>query len=118
MRSPRFLASRTIIPLLVERVADAKLNPVIRATALRSLARLDHGKAVELSREVKMLPATELLLEALNVLAKYDAKNSLPRFIEATQSRSMDVRQLGWDILAKSDTPEALGQSSPESRPT
>lgn len=55
-----------------------------------------------------MLPATELLPAALKVLAEFDAKDSLPKFIEATQSRSMEVRQLGWDIVAKSDAPEAL----------
>jgi quinoprotein glucose dehydrogenase len=102
------LGIRKIIPLLVERVADAQLSPTIRATALRGLARLDRAKAVAISRQVKMLPATELLYAAIGVLAQYDSKGSLKKFIEATQSRSVKVRQLGWDILAKSAAPDAL----------
>jgi quinoprotein glucose dehydrogenase len=97
-----------IIPLLVQRVNDAQLPPTVRATALTALARLDRTQAVALSHQVKMLPATELLHAALSVLAKYDAASSLGKFIEATQSRSMEVRQLAWDILAGSDAPEAL----------
>jgi quinoprotein glucose dehydrogenase len=96
-----------IVPRLVQRVADAQLRPTIRATALRSLARLDRAQAVKLAREVKMLPATKLSPAALNVLAKHDSKKSLRRFIEATNSRSGEVRQMGWDILASHDAPEA-----------
>jgi quinoprotein glucose dehydrogenase len=55
-----------------------------------------------------LLPTTEMVPASLQVLAKYDAKESLPRFIEATQSRETEVRQLGWDILAKHDSSEAL----------
>ena len=102
------LGIKKIVPMLIARVGDANLSPAIRATALEALARLDPANAVGLSRKVKMLPATELLSAALGVLARYDAKGSVNKFMEATQSRSMEVRQLGWDILAKSDAPEAL----------
>ena len=102
------LGIQKIVPLLVQRVQDAQQSPTIRAASLMALSRLHRVKAVALSRDVKMLPATELLPAAMRVLAKFDAKASLPKFIEATQSRSMEVRQLGWDIVAKSDAAEAL----------
>ena len=54
-----------------------------------------------------MLPATELSRAALRVLATLDAKGSLDKFIEATGSRNVRVRQLGWDILANIKEPKA-----------
>ncbi len=102
------LGINKIVPLLVQRVADVQLSPAVRANAIQALSRLDRVKAIAWSRQVKMSPATELLPAALKVLAKYDSKKSLGKFIEATKSRSMEVRQLGWDILAKSEQPEAL----------
>ncbi len=102
------LGIQKIVPLLFQRVSDAQQSPTIRAASLTALSRLDPAKAVAFSRKVKMLPATELLPAALRVLATFDARASLPKFIEATQSRSMEVRQLGWDIVVKSDSAEAL----------
>ena len=97
-----------IIPMLVNRIEDQELSAQLRATSLQALSHLDHKKAVSLARTVKMLPATELLPTALNVLASYDAGNSLPKFIEGTQSRNMEARQISWDILAKQNDPTAL----------
>ena len=102
------LGIKKIAPLLVTRTRDSQLGPEARATALTALARLDTGKAVELARQVKMVPASELLHAALRVLSRYDVEASLPRFVEATQSRNMEVRQLAWDILARSESAEAL----------
>ncbi len=102
------LGIKKIVPLLVERVADANQLAPIRAASLAALAKLDRDQAVKLAREVKMTPANELLTAALNVLAKYDTEASLSKFVEATQSRNVEVRQLGWDLLATSRSPQAL----------
>ncbi len=59
------LGIKKIVPLLVQRVANAQQSPAIRAASLTALARLDRAQAVALSRKVKMLPATELLPAAL-----------------------------------------------------
>ncbi len=97
-----------IVPLLVQRVGDRELSPLIRASSLQALSKLDHAKAVALARDVKLLPATELLPTALRVLAAHDAENSLPKFMKATQSRNRESRQISWDILAKHDDPAAV----------
>ena len=102
------LGIKKIVPLLIERVNDVELSPALQATSLQAIARLDREKAVALARNVKMLPATELLPAALQVLATYDAKQSLRKFIEGTQSRNIEARQLSWDILAKQDGEDAL----------
>ena len=102
------LGIRKIVPRLIKRVANTESTPSVRAPSLRALARLDQEKAVELANQVKMVPATELLSAALQILASHDAKRALPRFIEATRSRNITVRQLAWDILAKHDSPEAI----------
>ncbi len=102
------LGIQKIVPLLLARVADAQLTPSVRASSLRALARLDSDKAVRLARHVNLLPATELLQESLAVLGEYDIKESLGKFVQATQSRNVSVRQLAWDVLAKSDSPKAL----------
>ncbi|MCP4890153.1 MAG: c-type cytochrome [Planctomycetaceae bacterium] len=100
------LGIRKIAPMLVERVRDSQVQPEQRATALESLARLQPAVAVNLAKQVKMLPPTELVPAALRVLATHDAKNSLPKFVQAIQSRNVKIRQLGWDILAKDETTE------------
>ena len=97
-----------IAPVLVERVSDSDLSASTRAVSLSALNRLDPKAAVALAKQVKLKPVTELLPRALQVLAQHDAEASLPRFIEATQSRNMEVRQLAWDILANCDGPDAL----------
>ncbi|WP_146457958.1 PVC-type heme-binding CxxCH protein [Rubripirellula tenax] len=102
------LGIQKIVPLLAQRVVDGKLRPSLRATALASMAKLDAMDAVQLANQVPMQPANELLLAALEVLAKHDSKNSIGKFIEATQSRNVEARQLGWDLLGTSNSPEAL----------
>ncbi len=101
------LGVRKIIPLLIQHIDDTDLNPTIRATAIRALARLDEKRAVSFARKVDVFQATKLVATALSVLAEFDGKGSLPKFIEATQSQNMEVRQIGWDILAENDQPEA-----------
>jgi quinoprotein glucose dehydrogenase len=54
-----------------------------------------------------MQPPNELLVAALRVLWEHDAKASINKFIEATQSRNLIVRQLAWDLLAQSDSDDA-----------
>lgn len=101
------LGIKSIAPLLVRRVQDEQLSEEVRATALVALSRLEPPSAVALAREVKMLPASELLTAALRVLATHDADASIGKFVDATQSRRVEVRQLAWDLLAKSKSPSA-----------
>ncbi|MGI9470221.1 MAG: PVC-type heme-binding CxxCH protein [Rubripirellula sp.] len=101
------LGIKKIVPMLVQRVGDLELTPEVRSTALAALNRLDPAKAVALAKKVKLLPATEMLLQALKVLAEHSPKESTSKFVEATSSRSMDVRQLAWDILASSEESQA-----------
>ena len=97
-----------IAPVLVDRITNASLSPATRAVSLAALNRLDPKSAVALAKQVKLKPVTELLPEALRVLAQNDSEASLPRFIEATESRNVKVRQLAWDILAESGGPDAV----------
>jgi quinoprotein glucose dehydrogenase len=96
-----------IVPLLVERVKNVDQRPTLRANALRALAQLAPPLAVALAKEVKFVPTTALLPAALEVLAKLDPQGSIAKFVEATGSRDMAVRQLAWDILASHDHPQA-----------
>jgi len=97
-----------IAPVLVNRVSDTSLSPSARAVSLAALNRLNPTSAVALAKQVKLKPVTELLPEALKILARHDSETSLPRFIEATESRNLKVRQLAWDILAECDGTEAV----------
>lgn len=101
------LGLKKIIPMLVQRVGDAEKRPTLRANSLRALANLDPKQAAALARKVKMVPTTALLPASLEVLWRVDPKNSMDRFVTATQSRDVKVRQLAWDILAKLDDPKA-----------
>ncbi|TWU49125.1 PVC-type heme-binding CxxCH protein [Rubripirellula reticaptiva] len=96
-----------IAPMLTQRIADNKQRSANRATALKALARLAPATAVKLASEVPMNPPNELVQAALGVLAKLDATNSITKFVDATNSRSVEVRQLGWDILGNNAAPEA-----------
>ncbi|MCG8648318.1 MAG: HEAT repeat domain-containing protein, partial [Pirellulales bacterium] len=101
------LGIKKIVPMLIKRVGDTEQTAELRANALQALSRLDLKKATEIARSIKMLPATALLRSALQVLAQHDSKGSLAKFVEATQSRDMRIRQLGWDILGRIDDPKA-----------
>ena len=97
-----------ISPVLVNRITNASLSPATRAVSLIALNRLSPKSAVVLAKQVKLKPVTELLPEALKVLAQHDSEASLPRFIAATESRNLKVRQLAWDILAECGAPDAV----------
>ena len=97
-----------IAPSLVQRVIDTDLSAVTRGVSLTALNRVDPKIATKLAKQVKIKPVTELLPAALRVLAQHDTGDSLPLFLEATESRSLKVRQLAWDILANSTDPDAL----------
>lgn len=101
------LGIRKIIPMLIQRVGDEQLDPKQRATALTSLTRLESPLGVRLARQIKIAPPTPLVPAALRVLAEHDAEASTAKFIQATRSRDTPLRQLGWDLLAKSESPEA-----------
>ena len=95
------LGIKGIAPMLVTRVANQELSAAERASALEALSRLDTPAAVELALNVRMLPADELLLAGLRILAQHAPSLSKSRLIEATESRDLRVRQLAWDLLAK-----------------
>ena len=97
-----------IAPVLVNRITNASLSPSTRAVSLVALNRLSPKSAVVLAKQVKLKPVTELLPEALKVLAQHDSEASLPRFIAATESRNLKVRQLAWDILAECGGSDAV----------
>lgn len=101
------LGLKKIVPMLIKRVSDSEKRPSLRANALRALVRLDQRSAAELAKKVKLVPTTALLPAALEVLSEADPKNSMDRFIAATTSRDVTVRQMAWDILAKIDDAKA-----------
>ena len=101
------LGIKKITPFLIERVSAKTSSPSERANALSSLAKLDATKALEIARGVKLIPANELVLASLDVMARHDREGSLDVFLEATESRDSKVRGLGWDILASLDNPIA-----------
>jgi quinoprotein glucose dehydrogenase len=96
-----------IVPMLMERVKNVDQRPSLRANALRALARLAPTQAVAMAKKVSLVPATTLVPAALDVLGRLDPQGSITRFVEATGSRDMRVRQLAWDILAAIDHPKA-----------
>ncbi len=104
------LGLKKIIPLLVDRIDDEKQRPALRATALRSLLRLDRDQAYAKAKKVPLAPATSLVSASLEVLADVDARGAIDTFIKATESRDTKVRQLAWDILAKADDPKSVAQ--------
>lgn len=95
------LGIKGIAPLLVERVANIELSSAERAGALEALARLDVSVAIKIASDIRMLPADELLLAGLRVLAAHAPTLAKSRLVEATESRNIRVRQLAWDLLAK-----------------
>ncbi len=101
------LGVKKIAPQIAARFSDEQLSPKDRAAALRSLSRLDTAKALEFAKTVKLRPANDLTVAALQVLADLDQAGSLPTFVAATSSRKSTVRQLAWDILARSPSDEA-----------
>ncbi len=107
IRVASMLGIKQITPLLAARVKNEKLGEETRASSLVALSRLDPNQAVLLARKVKLLPASNLVTSSLRVLSRHDAKASIGRFVEATESRNMEIRQLAWDLLAQSDSPVA-----------
>ena len=101
------LGIKKIVPALIRRVGDKQKRVALRATALRSLARLDPLRAVKVARNVEPEPANELVRTALTVLKDHDANRSVPVFIRATRSSGAAVRQAAWDALARASGPLA-----------
>ena len=101
------LGIRKIVPRLVQRVNNKELSAVVRAASLAAINRLEPARAVELAKTVKLLPTTQLLPQALRILAEHSPEDSLSKFIDATKSRNVEVRQLAWDILGESKEPAA-----------
>jgi quinoprotein glucose dehydrogenase len=94
------LRIKGIAPMLAGRVKDENLTSSERANALTALARLDADTAVVIALDIRLIPADEVVLSALEVLAEYAPVQSVDRLIEATESRDSRVRQIAWDLIA------------------
>ncbi|MGV3485811.1 MAG: glucose dehydrogenase, partial [Planctomycetaceae bacterium] len=96
-----------VTPFLEQRVADRNLRPEARATALRSLARLQPDKAA--ATAITLLDASQVLLRiaAFETLAAVNPAIAVAPLTKATTSESMIERQAAWDALAKIDSAEA-----------
>jgi quinoprotein glucose dehydrogenase len=101
------LGIKKIAPVLAERVTKPNERPAGRAAALLALARLEPQVALQLAQQVELDSPTPIVLAALRVFADFDPDKSIPRFVSATESGSVQVRQLAWDLLGKIDTPQS-----------
>lgn len=102
------LGVKKIAPQIALRLKDKDLSAADRANALAALSRLDPAQAVAFARGVKLRPANDLSVAAIQVLADHDTSGAVAVFITATASRNVPLRQRGWDILAKIDSKEAV----------
>lgn len=92
---------KLLLPLLKDR------NSVVRAAAIRSLARVGSAKAVEALLEV--MPAvsdSSLIKIARHTLASH-GKEGLPAILKAAESGTLAIRFLALDVLAELRAPEA-----------
>ncbi len=101
------LGIKKIAPLLAQRVARPNERPSLKAAALKALSDLEPQSAVQLARAIEFDSPATVISAALDVLAKYDGQNSLPKFIKATENSTTQIRQQGWDLLAASKDPLA-----------
>ncbi len=99
---------KKIAPQIAAQVKDVNLAVADRASALKALSRLNPAEALVFAKTVKLRPANELTEAAIGVLADHDLGNSLPTLIEATDSRNTRLRQLAWDVLASSESKQAI----------
>ena len=106
------LGIKKIAPLLAKRISDPNQRPDARAGALQALAQLDRSTAIELARKTELESSSVVYAAALKVLARLDAKASLPKFIAATEAGDLAVRQQAWDILAKVEDAQATATIS------
>ena len=104
------LGIQGIVPMLLTRIEDKSLSPTERADALDALARLDSIAAVKFASKIRLSPADDLLISALQVLAKYDSNQSIDILIGATASRELRVKQVAWDLLAPIDHPKVQAE--------
>ncbi|QDT10453.1 PVC-type heme-binding CxxCH protein [Planctomycetes bacterium K23_9] len=102
------LGIKRIAPELAKRFIDEAQEASDRANSLAALARLDAVRAVTLARGVKLTDDALLVTTAIQTLSNLDKAKSLPTVIQATKSRDMRVRQLAWDLLAKSKDDSAV----------
>jgi quinoprotein glucose dehydrogenase len=97
-----------IAPELARQVSQTNRTADARGKALIGLAALSPETAVRLA---EALPDAEMRgpmgAAALRVLAEHAAAASIDRFIAATNSTDVKVRQLAWDILADIKDPRA-----------
>ncbi|WP_235951877.1 PVC-type heme-binding CxxCH protein [Crateriforma spongiae] len=107
IKSASQLGIQQIAPELARRIQDTGRSDDQRASALLALARLDSQQAVRIATGIPDEPAGRINEAALEVLSRHAAKKSVPRFIEATKSSSMKVRQQAWDALASLNDPTA-----------
>ncbi|WP_162276053.1 PVC-type heme-binding CxxCH protein [Roseimaritima ulvae] len=89
-----------VVPVLLQRITAQDLQPQARASALRSLAKLDTAQALTASRQSLKSNQPTLRIAALDVIADKEPAAAVPLLKSATQSPTMEERQRAWDLLA------------------
>ena len=102
------LGIKKIAPEVKKRVEDTALTADQRSNALIALARLAPSVAVKAAQKLVTNAPAEVQAASLKVLSKNAPKVALPQIIQATESENVSIRQLAWDLLAKTDDQKAL----------
>ncbi|MGB7343834.1 MAG: PVC-type heme-binding CxxCH protein [Pirellulaceae bacterium] len=104
------LGIKRIAPELAKRFRDESQDATNRANALVAITRLDSAQAVTLAKSVGLDAPGQLVSAALSTLARLDSSNSQTTLIKATTHRDGAVRQLAWDLLAKTENDVVTNQ--------
>lgn len=94
-----------VAPVLENRIQDPNQRPEIRAEALRSLARIDPGKAAMAASELTDSSLTRLRIAAMETLAEVAPQQALELVIAGTGSQVLGERQIAWDLAARLPSP-------------
>ena len=92
---------------LIKELGDKLKSPQSKAVSLRALAKLNANAAVKYAKSVGLDDSKSLVLSALAVLSRHDPQASFDKFEQATKSGVPSIRQYGWDIMAKIDSPKS-----------
>lgn len=102
-----------IAPSVIARFENQSARPEARASALIALGRLQPKTAIELAKKIDLQQPFKIILASLEILGRRDPAGAVDRLIAATQSPSLSVRGLAWDLLAENPSPvgvEAINQ--------
>lgn len=96
-----------IVPALVEQVANADASPTLRSDSVDALVKLDPSAARELLESIAGDPSEEVRAAALRAAFELGLPDATDRVIAATKSDSATLRQTGWALLARDESPAA-----------